>query len=84
MNAITLTPEPTQPIKRIRLISRTLKTLLVIYVLTSGVITLMIKSNPPPHLVFGVRYDSYSAVPVTLKVMSAIVIGIYLLAVVFC
>jgi hypothetical protein len=84
MNATNLIPAPQRPLKRIQLISRAIKALLVIYVLTSGVITLLAKSNGPPHLVFGMRFDSYAAVPATLKIMSALTIVIYLLAVVLC
>jgi Protein of unknown function (DUF2975) len=82
MNAIEKSPK--QQIKRIRLISRTLKTLLVIYVLTSGVIALMVRSNGAPRMVFERKFATYSAVPATLKIMTAIAVGIYLLAVVFC
>ncbi len=66
--------------------SQIIKALFLIYVFASGLIALLIKSNGhPPYLIFNncLPFASDADVPATLKIMSAITVGIYLLAVVF-
>ena len=83
MNATEISPKTNPQMKRIRLMSQIIKALLLIYVFASGLIGLIIKSNGPPYKIFDncLPFASYSDIPATLKVMSAITVGIYLLAV---
>jgi uncharacterized integral membrane protein len=86
MNANEASLKTTRQMKRIRLMSQIIKALFLIYVFASGLIALLIKANGhSPYLVFDncLPFASYSDVPAALKIMSAITVGIYLLAVVF-
>jgi hypothetical protein len=84
MNANEISTKTNPQMKRIRLMSQIIKALLLVYVFASGLIGLIIKSNGPPYKIFDncLPFASYSEVPATLKIMSAITMVIYLLAVV--
>jgi hypothetical protein len=86
MNENGISPKANPQMKRIRWLSRIIKALLLVYVFASGLIALLVKSSgPSPYLVFNdcLPFASYADVPAVLKIMSAITVGIYLLAVVF-
>ena len=82
MNTNEISPRTNPQMKRIRVISRIIKVLLLIYVFATGLIEALLHTSSHLWRIFGMPFSKFADIPAGLKLLSALAVGVFLLAVV--